>query len=272
MRPADDFPQDDAGYGFDNIADVLSLSPVLMEKYLSAADNVARVALFGPPTLKPTLTRLRSEGRRNGDARDVPAPVRRHRPQPAERVSRDPPRAGRRRIRHQGVPRRRADPPHSDPISLSLWVDDREVRTVVHDQEKYGRFDLDRQDFGGQTAEFRVRLTAGEHRIAVAIPRIFEGLPARFNGPNPSAKPDPPREFTPPADATPERMAVLKKNFDEATAELEKIPLNGVRIANLEVGGPYAQATAARRPRAARGSTSADTWTASTSRPARAGS
>ena len=55
MRPADDFPQDDAGYGFDNIADVLSLSPVLMEKYLSAADNVARVALFGPPTLKPTL-------------------------------------------------------------------------------------------------------------------------------------------------------------------------------------------------------------------------
>ena len=39
MRPADDFPQDDAGYGFDNIADVLSLSPVLMEKYLSAADS-----------------------------------------------------------------------------------------------------------------------------------------------------------------------------------------------------------------------------------------
>ena len=49
IRPADDFPQDDAGYGFDNIADVLSLSPVLMEKYVSAADRVARVALFGPP-------------------------------------------------------------------------------------------------------------------------------------------------------------------------------------------------------------------------------
>ena len=41
-RPADDFPQDDAGYGFDNIADVLSLSPVLMEKYVTAADRVAR--------------------------------------------------------------------------------------------------------------------------------------------------------------------------------------------------------------------------------------
>jgi len=32
VRPADDFPQDDSGYGFDNIADVLSLSPVLMER------------------------------------------------------------------------------------------------------------------------------------------------------------------------------------------------------------------------------------------------
>ena len=31
LRPADNFPQDDSGYGFDNIGDVLSLSPVLME-------------------------------------------------------------------------------------------------------------------------------------------------------------------------------------------------------------------------------------------------
>jgi len=30
-------PPDDAGYGFDNIGDVLSVSPVLMEGYLSAA-------------------------------------------------------------------------------------------------------------------------------------------------------------------------------------------------------------------------------------------
>ncbi len=49
LRPADDFPQDDSGYGFDNIGDVLSLSPALMEKYVTAADRVARRALFGPP-------------------------------------------------------------------------------------------------------------------------------------------------------------------------------------------------------------------------------
>src|SRR5947207_10979446 len=37
FQPADDFPADDSGYGFDNIGDVLSLSPVLLEKYLAAA-------------------------------------------------------------------------------------------------------------------------------------------------------------------------------------------------------------------------------------------
>src|SRR5215471_562046 len=35
-RPADEFPVDDSGYGFDNIGDVLTLSPLLMEKYMSA--------------------------------------------------------------------------------------------------------------------------------------------------------------------------------------------------------------------------------------------
>jgi hypothetical protein len=45
-------PADDTGYGFDNIADVLSVSPLLMERYLSAARKVVRLA-FGDPTMKP---------------------------------------------------------------------------------------------------------------------------------------------------------------------------------------------------------------------------
>src|SRR6266542_2093892 len=40
FTPADDFPVDDAGYGFDNIGDVLTVSPVLMEKYLAAAEKI----------------------------------------------------------------------------------------------------------------------------------------------------------------------------------------------------------------------------------------
>ena len=40
LRPADDFPEDDVGYGFDNIGDVLALPPLLTEKYLDAADTI----------------------------------------------------------------------------------------------------------------------------------------------------------------------------------------------------------------------------------------
>ncbi len=48
FHPADDFPADDVGYGFDNIGDVLSLSPLLMEKYLNAAEKITRAAIVTP--------------------------------------------------------------------------------------------------------------------------------------------------------------------------------------------------------------------------------
>lgn len=38
-------PGDDSGYGFDNIGDVLSVSPVLLEKYMSAARKIATTAV-----------------------------------------------------------------------------------------------------------------------------------------------------------------------------------------------------------------------------------
>ncbi len=44
LRPADDFPSDDVGYGFDNVGDVLSMPPLLMEKYLAAAEKVVDAA------------------------------------------------------------------------------------------------------------------------------------------------------------------------------------------------------------------------------------
>ena len=60
LRAADDFPQDDTGYGFDNNGDVLSLSPALMEKYVISAERVARAALRGPDAPAPGLVRLQS--------------------------------------------------------------------------------------------------------------------------------------------------------------------------------------------------------------------
>ena len=38
-------PADDIGYGFDNIGDVLQVSPVLLERYLSAARKISRAAV-----------------------------------------------------------------------------------------------------------------------------------------------------------------------------------------------------------------------------------
>ena len=58
FRPADDFPADDAGYGFDNIGDVLSMPPVLLEKYLTAADRILAQAIVVPPTPRVRITRL----------------------------------------------------------------------------------------------------------------------------------------------------------------------------------------------------------------------
>ncbi|QDT50226.1 hypothetical protein Pan258_42830 [Symmachiella dynata] len=52
FQPADDFPSDDVGYGFDNIGDVLSMSPLLMEKYLSAAEKIVETALWAEDPYK----------------------------------------------------------------------------------------------------------------------------------------------------------------------------------------------------------------------------
>jgi hypothetical protein len=59
IRPADDFPLDDSGYGFDNIGDVLTLSPVLMEKYWTAADKIVRATFETEVPRQPTLRRIK---------------------------------------------------------------------------------------------------------------------------------------------------------------------------------------------------------------------
>jgi hypothetical protein len=46
-------PPDDSGYGFDNIGDVLTMSPELMERYLLAAGKIARQAV-GDTGMRPT--------------------------------------------------------------------------------------------------------------------------------------------------------------------------------------------------------------------------
>ena len=51
-------PPDDESSGFDNIADVLRVSPSLMERYLSASWNISRQAV-GNPSISPSTATYR---------------------------------------------------------------------------------------------------------------------------------------------------------------------------------------------------------------------
>jgi mono/diheme cytochrome c family protein len=50
------FPTDDSGYGFDNIGDVLTISPILLEKYLDAARDISDKVVSGGEGRIPTAT------------------------------------------------------------------------------------------------------------------------------------------------------------------------------------------------------------------------
>jgi mono/diheme cytochrome c family protein len=237
FRPADDFPQDDSGYGFDNIGDVLSLSPVLMEKYLAAAERAARAALFGPEQIKPTLVQLRPPGRRiiptntpifDYDLTGLSLP------NAAQVVHRFP-------VDGEYVINAvlgGARPAGSEPIQIALWVDGEQTQMLTLDPDTEASFSFEQQELGGKARQFRARIAAGEHWIAVSLLRLYEGLPPSYRGPNPSKRPLP--EFKPPPGAPPARVAELRKRFEAQRAEV--VQVNSARISYLEVSGPFAQA------------------------------
>ncbi|MES2606653.1 MAG: DUF1592 domain-containing protein, partial [Pseudomonadota bacterium] len=55
---SNELPADDSGYGFDNIADVLTVSPTLMDRYLAVAGKVSRMAA-GLGSQHPSLVSYR---------------------------------------------------------------------------------------------------------------------------------------------------------------------------------------------------------------------
>jgi mono/diheme cytochrome c family protein len=79
IKPGAMLPADDTGYGFDNIGDVLSLSPMLIERYMSVARTVSRLAV-GDPGIKPEIAEFRP-----------PKNIQKSGPRRSERVSDDLP-------------------------------------------------------------------------------------------------------------------------------------------------------------------------------------
>jgi hypothetical protein len=195
LHAAKDFPQDDSAFGFDNIADTLSISPVLMQKYMAAAEKIAKVAVFGSD-LKPEPVRF-----------DVPIPrrmettnvVKIKKPTYYSMANYDTtglsmpgsyhltyeiPATGEYVFKINGAGNR---PPGSEPTQVTFWIDGKQVQT----------FDVANVSLSGferrpDVWEMRTKLSAGYHEFVVAFPKEFDGLPPRYGGPNPSKLPEPP--------------------------------------------------------------------------------
>ena len=65
FNAAEDFPSDDIGHGFDNIGDVLTMSPVLMERYLAATEAIVQKAILVGEPPKPPKRHLVAQFLRN---------------------------------------------------------------------------------------------------------------------------------------------------------------------------------------------------------------
>ncbi len=153
---ARDLPADDSGYGFDNIGDVLTVSPLHVEKYVAAARRVSRLVVgTGAPV--PVVQRYRPAGGPgwDGEIAGLPPNTRggilfnHHFPFDAEYVI---------QVRVRG---RRA--PGMPPPKLDVRVDGARVRLLDAD------FDAEEANQGSRIFEVRMALAAGEHEVAAGF-------------------------------------------------------------------------------------------------------
>lgn len=237
IRPANDFPQDDAGYGFDNIGDVLSLSPVLMEKYLTAAQKVVRTAIYGPELMQPQVVRhqppyreypLSNEPLFDYDETGLSMPQSLH-------TKHYFPVAG--EYSFNVVPEGRR-PNASEPVQMGVWIDGKLVKTLEVDAPS----DIRSQDLFGQAREFRMHVPAGEFWVAGSILKLYEGLPPIYEGPNPSKRPPATADEypLPPDLTTPEEIKQYKDRLNRRLNGKNN-PANRVYIHYIEIVGPYDQ-------------------------------
>jgi Protein of unknown function (DUF1592)/Protein of unknown function (DUF1588)/Protein of unknown function (DUF1587)/Protein of unknown function (DUF1585)/Protein of unknown function (DUF1595) len=145
------FPTDDSGDGFDNIGDVLTVSPVLMEKYLSAAGRIATRALAAEPLPKPIEVEysLRFKNLRRIDPSNVEA---------THRIDFDADYTLR-----IGLPGNRAR--DAKPVTLGLWVDGRLATTRSIETKPSGLVYFN--PFSEE--ELRVPLPEGDHVLRLGF-------------------------------------------------------------------------------------------------------
>ena len=167
FQPADDFPADGTGYGFDHIGDVLSMEPVLLEKYLAAAEKIADKAIA--PTVPKTLVTLPGKKlSQNGAGAVIHGTGRILYSDGELKTKVDFPVAGQYLLRANGYGQQ-AGP---DPARMAFRIDGKDVRTV----------DVPSTAAAPQIYEVEVTVEPGSHGVAVAFVNDYY----QPNDPNPA--------------------------------------------------------------------------------------
>jgi hypothetical protein len=167
IYPANDFPSDDVGYGFDNIGDVLSVQPILIEKYLAAADRVLEKAIpnrqpiqssknvFRPQNLvvNPRAAKIKDAEKKKDiivfSTEGAAAVDKLNFPVEAEYTF---------RIRAW------ATTVGKDPTRMTLRVDGKDIKT----------FDVTAVEGKATISDITTRVRAGEQRVAVSLANPYQ--------------------------------------------------------------------------------------------------
>jgi hypothetical protein len=156
FNTTEEFPPDDTGYGFDTIADVLSVSPLLLEKYMQAAEKIVAT---GVPTVSKVIAETTLSGKEFRTADGSAAPDRMSFYKEAAVSSRfKAEQAGSYRLTLVLVARGDSD---FDPGRCELIF-------KVDDEEQWSD-ELDWQDGKRYTFEVKQQWKAGEHRLAFEL-------------------------------------------------------------------------------------------------------
>jgi hypothetical protein len=156
LDPGRNFPADDVGEGFDNIGDVLTLPPLLMEKYLAAAEEITTKVIIDTdviPVVRRGGREMKTEGSADRRRGGISFPSR------GKATARfDVPAEDEYLLRVRASATQAGD----EPAEMGIDIDDVPFTTVKireHNREK--------------TYEFKITMSQGESNVSVSFLNDF---------------------------------------------------------------------------------------------------
>jgi hypothetical protein len=158
MPIGEDFPSDDVGHGFDNIGDVLTISPLHMERYLATAEMIMKNAIpvgqSPPPIVRTAAGRFLEPGANAAERARIlyeKGPI---------STTFNVKRAGECKVVVRMSGRQAGD----EPVRASILLDGKEIKTASM-AEKRGN--------SGRNITATVLVEAGDHEVGVRLNNEF---------------------------------------------------------------------------------------------------